>query len=153
MTIFLRAFPLHSSVRVGALALSALLFGCAAAPPAMPDENQLAAAGFQVVVAKTVVQQEHLRSLAPGKVSEMQRNGTHFFVYPDVARNVVYVGTQKEYAAYLGQQPGNGAALTKQQAVDMASYNKQDAGMRLYNTRDLNDPYYFWDSWDGLSWR
>jgi hypothetical protein len=139
---------------VGALAL-ALLLGCASAPksPPPPDESALTAAGFKVVVAKTAQQQEHLQSLPPGQITEWQRNGAHFFVYPDAAKNQILVGTQKEYSAYRRSQPNAGPTLAQQQATDMASYNKQDAAMQMYTNRDLADPYYFWDSFDGLGWR
>ena len=134
-----------------------LVLGCASAPqsPPPPDEAALTAAGFKVVVAKTPMQQEHLRLLSPGKLTELQRNGTHYFVYPDAAKQQIYVGTPKEYEAYLRLRPGESvsAALAKQQVADLASYNKQDAAMQMYTTRDLADPYYFWDSFDGLGWR
>ena len=66
------------------LVLSALAVGCASAPPP-PDESALSAAGFKVVVAKAPQQQEHLRSLTPGQLTAMERNGTPFFIYPDAA--------------------------------------------------------------------
>jgi len=141
---------------LGAFALT-LVLGCASPPqsPPPPDESALVAAGFKVVVAKTPEQQAHVRDLSPGKLTEMQRTGVHYFVYPDAARQQIYVGTPKEYEAYLRLRPGAsiGAALAKQQASDLASYNKQDDAMRMYTTRDLADPYYFWDSFDGLGWR
>jgi len=86
-------------------------------------------------------------------VTEWQRTGKHFFVYPDPARNQLYVGTPKEYEAYRRLAPGGGPTLAQQQAADMASYGKQDAAMQMYTNRDLADPYYFWDSFDGLGWR
>src|SRR4030095_4440653 len=113
-------------------AVAAMLPGCASPPPPPPDESQLLAAGFKVLVAKTVQQQEHLRTLAPGKITEGQRNGAHFFVYPDVAKNQLYVGTQKEYLAYRRVRPDEGPTLAQQQAAAMASYEKQDAAMQMY---------------------
>ena len=140
---------------LGLLGALALVFGCASAPqsPPPPDESALTAAGFKLVVAKTVQQQEHLRSLPPGQITEWQRNGAHFFVYPQPAKNQILVGTQKEYLAYRRGQPNGGPTLAQQQAADLASYGKQDAAMQMYTNRDLADPYYFWDSFDGLGWR
>ena len=138
--------------------LSTLGVGCANAPspPAPPDESALSAAGFKVVVATTPQQQEHLRSLTPGQLTAMERNGTPFFVYPDVAKNQIYVGTQKEYQAYRRLRPDSGPALqdklNAQHAADMASYLKQDAAMQKETTRDLSDPYYFWPSFFELVW-
>lgn len=142
-----------------AFALSALAVGCASTPPspAPPDESLLSAAGFKVVVAQTPQQQEHLRSLTPGQLTAMERNGTPFFVYPDVTKNQIYVGTQKEYQAYRRLRPDGGGPtpqdkLNAQHAADMASYLKQDAAMEKANTRDLSDPYYFWPSFFELAW-
>ena len=135
-----------------ALLLSALMVGCASTPPppAPPDESALSAAGFKVVVAKTPQQQEHLRTLTPGQLTAMERNGTPFFVYPDVAKNQIYVGTQKEYQAYRRLRPDAGPTpqdkVNAQHAADMASYLKQDAAMQKETARDLSDPYYFWPS-------
>ena len=141
-----------------AFAVAAIAGGCAStAPfPPPPDESLLSAAGFKVVVAKTPEQQEHLRSLPPGNIRAMQRNGIHFFVYPDAARNQIYVGTQKEYQAYLRLRPGNNVnlqdELNAQRAADMASYMKQDAAMQKETQRDLADPYFFWPSFGEFVW-
>jgi hypothetical protein len=134
------------------LAVMLFVAGCAGTTqsPPPPDETQLLAAGFKVVVAKTPEQQRHLQALTPGKLTELQRNGQHFFVYPDASKNQIYVGTPKEYQAYQGTRPGYSTALTQQQAADLASYNKQDAAMATYTARDLADPYYFWPTFDGL---
>ncbi|HET6960752.1 MAG TPA: hypothetical protein VFI56_29395 [Vicinamibacterales bacterium] len=140
------------------LQVCAILFlaaGCASAPQQPPpvDEAQLTAAGFKIVAAKTPQQQEHLKALPAGQITAWQRTGVHYFIYPDVAHNRIYVGTPKEYAAYQRLRPGNYPSLAAQDAANMASYEKQDAAMQNYTQRDLNDPYYFWDSFDGLGWR
>jgi hypothetical protein len=131
----------------GASAFTAIALGCASAPPPapLPDESQLLAAGFKVVNAKTKLQQEHLLNLPRDRVSEWQRTGKTYFIYPDVAKNQLYVGTQKEYDAYCRVAPRCGSPLGEQHAADMASYNKQDAAMQARTDRDLADPYYFWD--------
>ncbi len=138
---------------LGVMAMVALALGCAGTTQPAPDVNQLLAAGFKVVPAKTKEQQEHLQALPQGQLTEWQRTGKHFFVYPDVASNQLYVGTPKEYEAYRRLAPGGGPTLAQQQSTDMASYSKQDAAMQMYTNRDLADPYYFWDSFDGLGWR
>ena len=137
---------------LGALATALLIVACAGAPqsPPKPDPDKMVAAGFKAVDAKTPDQQMHVKALAPGRFTELQRTGRHFFVYPDAASNRVYVGTPKEYQAYLGADPAYGAALSRQQAEDVASYNRQDAAMAAYTSRDYNDPYYFWPSYVGL---
>jgi len=138
---------------LGAIALTMLALSRSGAAQPLPNENQLVAAGFKVVVAATREQQEHLQTLPPGKLTAWQRNGKHFWVYPDVAKSQLYVGTQKEYEEYRRLVPGGGPTLSQQQAADLASYNRQDAAMKMYNNRDLADPYYFWDDFDGLGWR
>jgi len=137
---------------LAALAVALVIVGCAGAPqsPPKPDADKMVAAGFKVVEAKTPDERMHVQALAPGRFTELQRTGRHFYVYPDAASNRVYVGTPKEYQAYLGADPGYGAALSRQQASDLASYNRQDAAMAAYTKRDYNDPYYFWPSYVGL---
>jgi hypothetical protein len=154
-----RLWTSHRANLIGlliAFAVSALAVGCASTPPPPLDESALSAAGFKVVFAKTPQQQEHLRSLQPGQITAMERNGTPFFVYPDAAKNKIYVGTQKEYQAYQRLRPNSGPSaqdkLNAQHAADMASYLKQDNAMQKANTRDLSDPYYFWPAFGELGW-
>jgi hypothetical protein len=142
---------------LGAMAAMLFAVGCAstATPPRPPDESLLAAAGFKVLEATTPEQQQRLQSLPPGKMRAVQRNGMHFFVYPDAAANRIYVGTQKEYQAYLQLRPGQvnlQDQLNAQQAADMAAYVKQDDAMQKANQRDLSDPYLGWPSFDYLVW-
>ena len=138
-----------------AVLIAVLCTGCATAPPppAPPNKDQLVAAGFRVVDAKTRLQQEHLEALPQGRVSEWQRTGKTFFVYPDPAKKQLYVGTQKEYDAYRVLAPATGPSLAQQHAADMAAYNKTDAMMQTYTNRDLSDPWSFWDDIDGLGGR
>jgi hypothetical protein len=135
--------------------IAVLCTGCATAPPppAAPDKDKLVAAGFRVVDAKTQLQQERLEALPQGRVSEWQRTGKTFFVYPDLAKKQLYVGTQKEYDAYRILVPEAGPSLAQQHAADMAAYNKTDAMMQTYTNRDLSDPWSFWDDIDGLGGR
>jgi hypothetical protein len=137
----------------GASMVMMLALGCTSAPPPapLPDESQLLTAGFKVVEAKTKLQQEYLQNIPRDRVSEWQRTGKSFFIYPVVAKNQLYVGTQKEYDAYCKVAPRCGSPLAQQHAADMASYNKQDAGMQANTNRDLSDPYYFW-GFDALGW-
>jgi len=142
-----RSYRSNALAIIGALALC---LGCAATTQPPPSESQLTAAGFKVVVAKTAQQQEHLQALPPGRITQLQRNGVHFFVYPDAANNRIYVGTSKEYEAYQRLRPGDSATLAQQQTADMASYNKQDDAMRKATNRDLSDPYFFWPTFQDL---
>ena len=46
---------------------------------------------------KTAAQQQKLKSLPPDKVSAIQKDGKTYYVFPDVAHNLAYVGGPKEY--------------------------------------------------------
>ena len=139
-----------------ALLITALCAGCGSAPPApaAPDKDKLVAAGFKVVDAKTQLQQERLAVLPQDRISEWQRTGKTFFVYPDLAKKQLYLGTQKEYDTYRVLSPGGGAtSLAQQHAADMAAYNKQDARMGINTSNDLTDPWSLWDNVEGLGGR
>src|SRR5689334_20053396 len=85
-----------------ACAIPALVWSCATTPRTAPvSTDLLTQAGFKTVVAKTQQQQQHLRTLQQGTVSQMQQTGKHYYVYPDVPDNRLYVGTPKEYDAYV----------------------------------------------------
>lgn len=140
----------------GVIAVMALAAGCAGAPsvPA-PDESALTAAGFKVMVARTTLQQQHLQGLTPGTITEMQRNGRHYYVYPDVARNQLYLGTPKQFAAYRQLRPGTPdpqSQLNARAVAGDAAYLKRDSTMELANQQIATDPYYFWPTWEELWW-
>ena len=139
----------------GAILVAALCVGCASTPraPPPPDEGQLVASGFKVMVAKTVQQQEHLQALPQGRVSEWENTGNRFYVYPDPTKKQLYIGTPKAYEAYRRLVPASGPTLAQQHAADMASYNKTDATMQMYTNRDVSDPWSLWDIVDGLGGR
>lgn len=82
---------------VGMLALVALVIGCSTMKQ---TENLLAAAGFKMVPATTPQQQAHLKTLPPGKVTRVVRDGKTYFAFPDAKQQVLYVGQQAQYDAY-----------------------------------------------------
>jgi hypothetical protein len=95
------------SILIGALALAALMTGCATSQP-KPMASLLTEAGFKAVPATTPEQKDHLKSLPPGQVSLMKRKGQSYYVYPDAAQNTLYVGRDAQYQAYqalLAKQP------------------------------------------------
>ena len=81
----------------------ALVTGCGSPLPAASPraESLLLAAGFKTVVASTDAQLKQIPTLPPGQVTVITQTGKNWFVYPDLPRNQVYVGTEKEYQAYL----------------------------------------------------
>ena len=128
-----------------------IVAGCAATATPRVDESQLLSLGFKVLVATTTVQQEWVKGLTPGQIRPMQRNGKHFFIYPDASRNQIYVGGPEEYEAYQQLHPESQAGT--QQAADRASaYRaKQDDAMRKATARDLSDPF-LGVGWADLGW-
>ena len=80
-----------------AIALISLIVGCA---HTQTTENLLAAAGFNVVIATTPQEQQHLATLPAYKLMHIQRLGKARYVYADPARKLIYVGGLFEYDRY-----------------------------------------------------
>ena len=84
--------------RIGALAVLAMVVGCAA--NTQSTENLLSAAGFRTIVANTPQRQQHLKTLPANKVVLVQRNGKNHYVYADPAHYQIYVGNPSQYQQY-----------------------------------------------------
>lgn len=82
---------------VFAALLLALVSGCAST---RQTEDLLSKAGFKTHPAVTAQDQAQLKSLPAHKVSAVTKDGKHYFVYPDAARNLYYVGQSAEYEQY-----------------------------------------------------
>lgn len=137
---------------ISAFSISALAAGGSRIASPRPDENELLAAGFKVLVATTPVQQDWVKSLPPGEIRPMQRTGKKYFVYPDASKNQIYVGGPQEYEAYQKLHPETRnaqAAQAAQVAADKASYLKQSKNMQTATTRDLSNPF-LGASWNDL---
>src|SRR5689334_22860314 len=100
-----------------------------AATPTDPG-NELLGLGFKVLVASTPAQKDWIKRMAPGQIRAMQRTGRKYFIYPDAARNQIYVGGPKEYDAY--KQLHADSKLAGQDGAKQASeYRaKQDTAMQ-----------------------
>jgi hypothetical protein len=133
-----------------ALALSVFVAGAVAAAPPV-DENELLAVGFKVLVAKTTVQEDWVKTLPPGQIRPMQRTGKKYFIYPDAARKQIYVGGPEQYAAYQQLHPDAKLSAREAAAQGRAYRLKQDDAMKKATARDLSDPYYGVD-WSDLGW-
>lgn len=145
--------PANMVALLGALALSAALAGSAGAAPAAANDAELLGLGFKVLVAETPVQSDWVKRLKPGQMRPMQRNGKHFYVYPDAARNQIYVGGPREYQAYRALHPEDDAVDKQraQVAANQAYRGKQADKMRNATERDLSDPF-LGASWADLGW-
>ena len=89
----------HLCIVLSAAALLGLIAGCATSP-VKRTEKMLAQSGFKAVTVNTPAQQEQLSKLPPDKLSPVKRKGQLYYVFPDPARNVVYVGNKAQYHAY-----------------------------------------------------
>jgi len=130
------------------VALLALVAGCAGAPPSTQQtESLLSAAGFKTVQASTATQLQHLPTLPQGQVTMVTQTGKNWFVYPDLPRNQIYVGTEKEYQAYLK------LGGTANSSDTMASQiQKQDTAMTKYDKATSGVIWESWPSFTGLQW-
>ena len=142
-----------SLLRVSRLAVVVAMLAAvsvAAAAPAV-DDKEFVGLGFKALVAATPAQQKWVQNLVPGKMRPMQRNGKKFFIYPDAARNQIFVGGPQEYEAYRKVHPESRPGT--QEAADKGSaYRlKQDEVMRNATARDLSDPF-LGVTWGDLGW-
>jgi len=89
-------------------------------------------------VASTPTQEQRLKSLPPGKISTVQRNGKTYYVFPDVAHNRIYLGTPNEYQNYQQILADSKIAEQDRVGVEMAG---ADGGT------DFDD----WGSWEVIT--
>ena len=152
MDRFLSSRRANLLIALVALAASVLITDSAVAATPTDVWTELVGLGFKVLVATTTVQQDWIKQMAPGQIRAMQRTGKKYFIYPDAARNQIYVGGPKEYDAYKQLHPDS--KLAGQDGAKQASeYRaKQDTAMQKATTRDLSDPYYwtFTATWSDL---
>lgn len=126
-----------------------LLAGCASAPPAPPVGGLLSAAGFKTLAATTPQQVQHVKKMPADQMTVVQQDMKTYFVYPDTANNQIYVGTEKEYQAYMRLRAQNNVSAPYPDAV----YQKQDAQMRAADARDASVTWGFWPGFSGLGWQ
>jgi hypothetical protein len=113
-----------------ATVLLALAAGCASTKP---TENLLTLAGFRPVAAQTARQQQQLEALPHDKVTRIQRKGKTYYIFPDLAHHLAYVGSPKEYRNY------------QQLSSDYQLSNGTLATAKV----DEDEPS-GWDGWDGM---
>ena len=83
--------------RVGVIAVLALMIGCTTTSN---NADLLSAAGFRRFPADTPQKQQLLNTLTPGRLTLITWKGKQFYVQPDVANNLAFVGTPAEYQTY-----------------------------------------------------
>jgi len=107
------------------ISLLALTVGCATTSSTQNKESMLVASGFKVITPKTAAQQQKLQNLPPGKVAMVNRQGRTYYVFPDAAQNLAYVGGPNEYQAYQQLRVANNIANENLETAQMY----QDASM------------------------
>ena len=94
----------------------------------------LAASGFKTITPKTAAQQQKLQKLPPGKVTMIQKKGKTYYIFPDPAHNLAYVGCPKQYQQYQQFRADNRLAKESLESAEMY----QDAEMQ----------WSVWGGWD-----
>ena len=139
----------HLLAALCASALAAAASGRASAAAPAVDEAALLAAGFKVLVVASPVQRDWMRDLPPGKMRPLQRNGKTFFVYPDAAKDRIFIGGPQENDTYARLHP---ESQPKSSEAAISAYRgKQDAAMRKDTARDESNPF-LGASWFDLGW-
>src|SRR5438067_4058212 len=67
---------------------------------ASKKEFLLAQSGFKVITVTTAKQQQAISGLAQYRVSAVKYNGKLYYVFPTATKDKIYVGKQKQLAAY-----------------------------------------------------
>ncbi len=117
------------------VACTVLLLGCATTQTSTQNrESMLAASGFKTITPKTAVQKQKLQNLPPGKVTMIQKKGKTYYIFPDPAHNLAYVGGPKQYQQYQQLRTDNKLAKESLESADMY----QDAEME----------WSVWGGWD-----
>jgi len=120
-------------------ALLALAIGCATTQTSTQNrESMLVAAGFKTVTPKTPAQQQKLQKLPPGKVTMINKKGKTYYIFPDPARNLAYVGGPKQYQEYQQLRTENKLAKEDLETAQMYQDSEMDWGG--------------WGGWGGAGW-
>lgn len=121
------------------LALLTLAAGCASG--LQSKENLAIAAGFKTITPTKPNQIARLKSLPPDKVTRITHKGKTYYVLPDVANNVAYVGGPAQYQSY---QQLRLARNISNQNLEAAAMN-EDASMNW-------DGWGGWGAWPAMGW-
>jgi hypothetical protein len=136
-----------------ALLLAAVAAGCATGPAGGPSSAQVEAlllqAGFKTVPARSEQQLAYLPQLPAGQVTVLTQMNRSWYVYPDLPQKRVYVGTLKEYEAYLALRQKANLPLPDPYASSL----RQDAAMTADSKRYADVPGNWWPEFGDLGWQ
>jgi hypothetical protein len=79
----------------------------------------LAASGFKAITPKTAAQKQKLQNLPPGKVTMIRKSGKTYYIFPDPAHNLAYVGGPREYRQYQQLRADNRLAKESLETAEM----------------------------------
>src|SRR5712664_626943 len=92
-------------------------------------QNMLSAAGFKPIAANSPQRVEHLKSLPDDRLTTANLNGHNYFVFPDRANEVLFVGQEPQYERYQKMRLEN---------------ELPEASVR---TAEITDDWAGWGSW------
>ncbi|MEI8312543.1 MAG: hypothetical protein WCH98_17465 [Verrucomicrobiota bacterium] len=125
---------------LAAITLLTLAVGCTSL---QDKENLAVAAGFKAITPSKPSQVERLKSLPADKVTRITHKGQTYYVLPDVANNVAYVGGPQQYQSY--QQ----LRLARQ----MSNQNLEAAEMNDDASMNMNwGAWGGWGAWAPMGW-
>jgi hypothetical protein len=85
---------------IAAVALLVWVAGCASTRHTERTEQLLSEAGFHQVAAASEKQITHLKTLPADKLTVVKLKGKTFYVFPDPAHQLLYVGNAEAYQTY-----------------------------------------------------
>ena len=92
--------PMKHILIKGLVAVTLLAFAVGCANNLRSKENLAVAAGFKTITPTKPNQIARLKALPADKVTRVTHKGKTYYVLPDVANNVAYVGGPKQYQQY-----------------------------------------------------
>jgi hypothetical protein len=97
-------------------------------------EFLLAQSGFKVITVTTPKQQQAISGLAQYRVSAVKYNGKLYYVFPTATKDKIYVGRQKQYAAYKGAFQAHLARHPAAQQAEPGQQQMNPAPTMTYET-------------------
>ena len=121
------------------LALLALTSGCANSLHS--KENLAIAAGFKTITPAKPNQIARLKTLPADKVTRVTHKGHTYYVLPDVANNVAYVGGPQQYQTYQQLRLQRKLSNERLEAAELNEEASMDWG-----------GWGGWGAWNGVGW-
>jgi hypothetical protein len=143
----IKLIKIAAALSVYAAALASCTTGKQAATQTLHKEAVLQRCGFKAVPVRTPQQQQQMGTLTPDKISVVQRKGTRYYVFPDPARQMLYVGRDDQYLLYQNYL-SNQAENAQYDAI-----SKADPSVAKYNNEaEVLSGNVNFAGWDDSSW-